>query len=370
MFVGVVLGVHTAISTALVDRAGPLLPVIAYLQAATFVHFALLARSKLRGLPYRVLVSLPVSAYTAGTMLALPWAVVSPFVDLPGVFIPYAVAVVGLAQSLWARKERTLVALDRSDAGGLARGTVSGVRMDRPLRLVQISDPHLGPFMSERRLRRIAERAVAEKPDLVLLTGDLLTMESHRAPDALARALAPLTALEGKVFACRGNHDFEAPETIRYALESAKIPYLLDAEDIVETAAGPVQIIGLDYARRGRKEKMETVMARHPRREGVFRLVLLHDPGAFAELPDGEADLVLSGHTHGGQLGLVSLGLKGTFVSWFTKMPDHGLWAKGRNRLYVHRGTGHYGFPLRIGVPGEESVVEVHYDRGALSAGA
>jgi uncharacterized protein len=75
-------------------------------------------------------------------------------------------------------------------------------------------------------------------------------------------------------------------------------------------------------------------------------------------VPDGAADLVLSGHTHGGQLGLVSMGLAWTVLSR-TRWPDHGLFAHGTNRLYVHRGTGFYGFPLRIGVPGEASVLEV-----------
>lgn len=94
-------------------------------------------------------------------------------------------------------------------------------------------------------------------------------------------------------------------------------------------------------------------------RTDSLRLWLLHDPGAFSAIPEGEADLVLSGHTHGGHLGLLSLGLPHTIVSAATKMPDHGLWARGRDRLYVHRGTGHYGFPLRIGVPAEESVLEI-----------
>ena len=50
-----------------------------------------------------------------------------------------------------------------------------------------------------------------------------------------------------------------------------------------------------------------------------------------------------------------------TFLRLFgTKIPDHGLWARGRDRLYVHRGTGHYGFPLRLGVPNEESLLRVH----------
>ena len=61
-----------------------------------------------------------------------------------------------------------------------------------------------------------------------------------------------------------------------------------------------------------------------------------------------------------GQLGLVSLGLPHTVLRLLVDMPDHGLWARGRDRLYVHRGTGHYGFPLRLGVPAEESLLRVH----------
>jgi hypothetical protein len=78
--------------------------------------------------------------------------------------------------------------------------------------------------------------------------------------------------------------------------------------------------------------------------------------------------LVLSGHTHGGHLGLLSLGLPHTIVSAATSMPDHGLWARGRDRIYVHRGTGHYGFPLRVGVPAEESVLEVFVEPEVLRA--
>ena len=104
---------------------------------------------------------------------------------------------------------------------------------------------------------------------------------------------------------------------------------------------------------------MSEVLARFPRPEGMLRLVLLHDPAAFGRMPLGEGDLVLAGHTHGGQVGLVSFGLPWTFVSGLTKIPDHGLWARGADRLYVHRGTGHYGFPLRIGVPAEQSLLRI-----------
>ena len=99
-------------------------------------------------------------------------------------------------------------------------------------------------------------------------------------------------------------------------------------------------------------------MARFPRREGLLRLLLLHDPRGFSCVADGGVDLTLSGHTHGGQLGLVSFGLDWTVLS-SSRWPDHGLFARGSNRLYVHRGNGFYGFPLRVGVPGENSVLEL-----------
>ena len=89
-----------------------------------------------------------------------------------------------------------------------------------------------------------------------------------------------------------------------------------------------------------------------------MRLLLLHSPAGFAHVPPGEVDLVLSGHTHGGQLGLVSFGFDWTVLSR-SRWPDHGLFGHGTSRLYVHRGTGFYGFPLRVGVPGEASVLEV-----------
>ena len=76
--------------------------------------------------------------------------------------------------------------------------------------------------------------------------------------------------------------------------------------------------------------------------------------------PQDAVDLVFSGHTHGGQVGLVSLGFNWTVLSR-SRWPDHGLFGRGRSRLYVHRGTGFYGFPLRLGVPGEASVMEINW---------
>lgn len=359
---GVSLGLHSLILFGVVSRFSAFLPVVIYLHVAVHVHSLSLIRPRLRPLWYRALVSIPASFFSAGTLLAWPWALLHAFsIELPGVFIPYLAALIGVLQSLLTRPEEFDIVVADGDVGeAVRRHKSSALRVERPLRIVQITDPHLGPFMSVARLREICERAVARNPDLVLLTGDYLTMESQSDPALLGDALEPLKALPGRVFGCFGNHDHEAPSIVRAAFRRIGGTLLIDEQAFVDTAAGRVQIVGFDFTFRGRKEHLARVCAAYPREPGCLRLALLHDPGAFKHLPKGDADLVLSGHTHGGQVGLVSLGLPWTMLRVFMNAPDHGLWASGASRLYVHRGTGHYGFPLRLGVPAEDSLLRVH----------
>lgn len=362
IFRAVLLGLQVLFACALFPRFQSVWPLFIYGHAAVFVQSLMLIRPSMRGLSYRALVSIPGAFFGAGTLLALPWVVLSAFgVTLPAPWAPYAVALLGVLQSLRSREEQVhLVVADGESVPELKRHPKRAPSSGRPLSIVQITDPHLGPFMSVDRLRRICERAVARQPDLILLTGDFLTMESQSDPELLGSALAPLAALPGRCFACFGNHDHEAPETVRSALERAGVTLLIDDSRELMTAAGPVQILGMDFVWRERKEHLARVCAEHPRIPDHLRIVLLHDPGAFRHLPEGEADLTLSGHTHGGQVGLVSLGLDWTMMRVFVKAPDHGFWARGNDRLYVHRGTGHYGFPLRLGVPGEQSLLLVY----------
>lgn len=369
-FAAVLVGIHTLISIGIARHVGVLFPVFAVLQGAVYLHFLRLSRPRMRSFAYRALVSMPASYFSASILLSLPWAIAAAFGLTPyGLWIPFALAAFGLLQSLTSRREEIDLIVDRTHVGGLTRHRLAagdGTRDGRPLRIVQITDPHLGPFMSVARLRRICARAVESDPDLVMLTGDFLTMESQSTPEHLTEALSPLRALPGRVFACHGNHDHEAPAHVATALARTGARLLVDDAALVETAAGPVQIVGMDFHFRDRQARMTRVCAMHPRVPGALRLILLHDPGAFRHLGEGEGDLVLSGHTHGGQVGLVSLGAPWTLMRLFVDIPDHGLWARGSDRLYVHRGTGHYGFPLRIGVPAEESVLRVH---GAWASG-
>jgi predicted MPP superfamily phosphohydrolase len=366
VFVGVLVGIYSLLAIALVPHFQPILAVFTALHVSVYVHFLALSRPRMRSLPYRLLVSWPAAFFVAGTLLALPWALVAVFGGHPwGVWLPYALAAIGMHQSLTTKREE--IDLVVPGAGGATPNAKFGPhprgdeRVTRPLRIVQISDPHLGAFMSVARLRRIAERAVAAKPDLVFLTGDFLTMESQSDPNLLLDALAPLQALPGRVFACHGNHDLEAPAVVSRALAKNGIDLLVDDARDVTTEVGPVQILGLDFTYRDRKARLERACLEHPRTPGALRIVLLHDPGAFRHLPAGHGDLVLSGHTHGGQVGLLSLGLAWTFLRLFgDRIPDHGFWARGTDRMWIHRGTGHYGFPLRLGVPAEESILRIH----------
>ncbi|MDH5675549.1 MAG: metallophosphoesterase [Myxococcales bacterium] len=362
IYSGVLLGLMSLIGSAMYGRFEELGLLREYLHAITFVNFLMLVVPSMRPLPYRLLVSIPAAFYLAATLLAFPWALLGAFgLEVPLPWLPYAAAAIGVAESLWTRETEVDVMLDGEHVEGLKRKPVGATqKAARPLRIVQITDPHLGPFMSVARLRRICERAVAREPDLIVLTGDLLTMESRRTPETLDQALMPLAAARGKVFACMGNHDHEAPELVRSVLAKHGITLLVDQAQLVDTPAGHVQVLGIDHHFRDRHARLKAVCAAHPKPEGVLRIVLLHDPGAFRRLDEGHGDLVLSGHTHGGQVGLLTLGLPWTFLSMVSSMPDHGLWARGRDRLYVHRGTGHYGFPLRVFVPAEQSLLQVH----------
>jgi len=348
---------------------------------AAGIHLVALVKPRLRRGPFRWAVSIPGMAFIAAGALSGVWLLALAPVRLVFLtleahavlawlrwldLVPFVVAGLSIVTSLRPGREVVRVALGRSGPAEVTRLPVERYRRRRrplplarrPLRIVQIADPHLGPWQPVARLRRRIAELVEHEPDLVLLTGDFLTMEGVGTPGALARALEPLRRLPGRCFATFGNHDHESPDEVRSALAATGIRLLLDDETTVDTPAGPVQVVGADYCFTGRRDHVRALLERFPRREGHLRLLLLHDPLVFRHVPKGEADLTLSGHTHGGQLGLVSFGIDWTVLRR-TRWPDHGLFGHGSNRLYVHRGTGHYGFPLRIGVPGEHSLLEL-----------
>lgn len=350
------------------------------------LHLAHLVRARLRGPWFRYGVSIPGQVFVAaGFMSGVVMLVLLPVrglllwldqsVALMGLDVvetlPLGVAAVSLATSMRPAREWVRIRLRPGDRAELRRVPVERTRRSPKsaagLRIVQISDPHLGPWQTVASMQRRVAALLEEEPDLVLLTGDFLTMEGRGSPGSLARALEPLRAWNQHrraagappaSYAVYGNHDHEAPGEIASALRHAGARLLVDQEVSVGTRCGPVQILGSDWVYQDVDQHLQRLLAQHPRLPGHLRLLLLHDPAGFRHLPDGAVDLTLSGHTHGGQVGLLSLGLDWTVLSR-SRWPDHGLFSHGANHLYVHRGTGFYGFPLRIGVPGELSVLEL-----------
>ncbi|KNC50313.1 Ser/Thr protein phosphatase [Thecamonas trahens ATCC 50062] len=257
----------------------------------------------------------------------------------------------------------------------LSRGR-GGDEPGRPLRIVQITDPHIGPFISIRRMNAFCEQTVALDPDLVLMTGDYCTTEAHLTPGCLAAAFAPLAALKGRVYATLGNHDHEVLRFVKDELAALGVILIVDAEALVETQAGLVQLVGVDFFFHDKPRLYSKVIRRFPpNARAAYRILLIHDPGAFRYVPADDHALVLSGHTHGGQIGLVSCGLEkctAVSVGSIGRIPDHGVWQLGTNRLYVNRGQGTRfmggNFLVRFGVPAEASVLVVTTDSTGVDA--
>ena len=178
--------------------------VLLYLHAAVYLDPLLLIRPRLRRWGYRVLVSYPALYFTAAMLMSWPWAVASALgwpLWVPA--LPFVLCLGGVVQSLTTRTSEptisvgcvpTTSALQRLPLGQLNASPDNPAVATKAsaLRLVQITDPHLGPFMSVARLSGICERAVAQDPDLIVLTGDYLTMESQADSSALTTALSPL----------------------------------------------------------------------------------------------------------------------------------------------------------------------------------
>ncbi len=392
IFSAIVLGLTSLGGGLVYLRMGDYVPAPAlpWLQLAfalgmlsTAAHYASLVNARMRGRAFRGLVSIPGQVFLAAGFMSTFWllGLLIPRVLLwafgantalawlaPLDLLPYAVAFVAAFTSPRLYPELVRLRLGHAQPENFTRIPMERHRKktpeplaSRPLRVVQIADPHLGPWQPVARLQRIVGDLVARDPDLVLLTGDFLTMESNATPGALAEALSPLGDLPGRCYAVFGNHDHEAIDEVRAGLAANGVHLLVDDSQIAETEIGPVQIVGADYVSKDRGEHLAKLLAEHPRVDDHRRLLLLHDPSAFHDLPDDAVDLVLSGHTHGGQMGLVSFGFNWTVLAR-SRWPDHGHFARGASHLYVHRGTGFYGFPLRVGVPGEASMLELSWD--------
>ena len=223
--------------------------------------------------------------------------------------------------------------------------------------LAQISDLHVSTLLQGPRVRAIVDKVLAMKPDLILLTGDLV----DGTPAIRADDVAPLKDLRATygVFACPGNHEYYSDYNAWMpAFEALGITVLENAHEVVSIRGRPVVIAGvtdLVASRFGMPEPdIGAALAGAP--ENALIILLAHQPRNAPDNALAGVDLQLSGHTHGGQI-LGTYPLSGMFYNgfvsgWYTV--DEGPNSPGRMRLYVNRGAGLWsGFPLRLGVPAE-----------------
>jgi len=222
------------------------------------------------------------------------------------------------------------------------------------LRVAHLSDIHVGGGMTRERLLRMAELVNEARPDIVLHTGDFLTHRDGEFDTPLYEALARIGAPHGQ-WACLGNHDYDDPARIARRLGDAGVTLLRDQARAIDIAGHPLEIVGTDFvfARERHQEIYARLFARLPARSEAARLVLNHDPRNFFAMPDGCGDLVLSGHTHGGHVGVQLAQDRAITVVGLVGIPDQGVFARGDMRLFVTRCVGFYGYPMRVGIPPE-----------------
>ncbi len=221
-----------------------------------------------------------------------------------------------------------------------------------PLRIVQLSDIHVSwPDMPLSRVTRIVAQVNALEPDLVVLTGDYLGGKLWDPPgpsyDAVVRRLGRMQARYG-VVAVRGNHDNSYWTPIVFG----RSPVRLLKNKWVRV--GPVIVAGVDdlTASTHPVANMRRAIAGIP--AGAPVVLLAHEPDAFQWL-DRRVDLLIAGHTHGGQLLLP--GVASRYLGPYLMAHRRGVFAAHGQRMIVSSGIGTSLVPLRIGVPPE--IVEV-----------
>ena len=241
----------------------------------------------------------------------------------------------------------------------------------RGLRIVQISDVHVGSLIDDVYLHFCLDQLRAARGDLLVVTGDLIDFHNRAIPDTarfLNRAMAhfPLGVL-----VVTGNHDyFYDGNVLKRELSRSDFRLLLNERITLSRGRGRLEFVGLEYPwpfypgrvpeRRAAARAYFQRAMRGARRVGP-RIVLNHDPAEFQWMQNEDIDLLLSGHTHGGQVHIPGPngGSWAPIESLRYKWPYvHGHYAADRARLYVNRGLGH-SLPLRIECPPEISVFQL-----------
>jgi predicted MPP superfamily phosphohydrolase len=224
-------------------------------------------------------------------------------------------------------------------------------------RVAQISDLHMGGWMTLDRLRHVADLITAQKPDVLTITGDFLkgrsfTEASEQWINDLERVLSPL-AESISSFAVLGNHDYWTnPDAVREMLRRCGIKDLTNAVVALRREDAKLYFCGVDDIRHG-NVRLNDVIAQLE--ENSAAILLVHEPDfADTSAATGKFDLQISGHTHGGQVVIPYFGPPVLPVSG-RKYPG-GLYKVGDMFQYTNRGVGTDTVALRINCPPEITI--------------
>ena len=243
-------------------------------------------------------------------------------------------------------------------------------------KIVQISDVHSGSFDSHRAVEKGAEMIMKEQPDIIFFTGDLVNNKADEIQpykDIFSQLKAPLG-----VYSTLGNHDYgdyvqwPSDEAKRENLEWLKRTHgemgwklMMNEHVVLQKGADSIAVVGIENwgAKAGfpKYGDMKAAYAGLPEKNVPFKILLSHDPShwdAQVQKEYTDVDLTLSGHTHGMQFGIEIPGFKWSPVKYVYKNWA-GLYQQGKQYLYVNRGFGFLGYPGRLGILPEITVIEL-----------
>ena len=219
-------------------------------------------------------------------------------------------------------------------------------------RIVHLSDLHYGPMVDARHLQRAIEIANELRPDMIALTGDYISQErSYAAP--CAEIVGRLKATSG-VYAVLGNHDHWTDAKLIADLFRAEGVRMLINEGVrIDAQNEAFWLAGVDDTMVGLEDLS---LAQAGARDDEFKLLLAHNPTILRRAARAGVDLVLSGHTHGGQ---VTLRSERNHSGRPRRRILRGLGRRANTQIYVTRGLGTVVLPVRYGCPPEVSLLEL-----------
>jgi predicted MPP superfamily phosphohydrolase len=219
-------------------------------------------------------------------------------------------------------------------------------------RVVQISDFHIGTWVTRKHLDEVVELVNEQQPDLVVLTGDYVTFTPEKFASDLVSALKRIIARDG-VLGILGNHDhWTDPKVIRRVFYAAGVTDLSNRVYSVHRRNSALHFGGVDDIM-NELDCLEDVLVKLPSHGAA--VLLVHEPD-FADVSSrsGRFDLQISGHTHGGQVLLPLVGA--IFLPSYGRKYPHGHYRVNGMHLYTNRGIGTAEVPVRYNCPAEITV--------------